>query len=728
MPSRTAVYTQIPWTGGKNDSVDPGFLPPTDLVIADNVIFTTNQTRKKRDAFEYFDADLPALTHRSSSGTTRTLVFAASVFSVSDEKLVVGENIAVSGISSDYNVTAAPILTITTTTNANDTITYTAAGSLTEGSTATSGTVERAAAYICQKDYWRTDNSYVKVQRYMVVTDQGKLFWYNSSGERFEVKSHPQEFTIATVAASALTTGDYFDFNSLTTGYRVWIDKDTGGGTPAAGGRTLVEVDVAAADTNAQVATAIQTALDALTGVTATVNSSTVTVVLDDQGTATAPADGTGGADTGFTFTVTKTGRSKSAPFSATITRACMEIMNDVLHVAFDGVGNKAIRYRPETDEFYYQLGSGMSGLPDFSVMRVHQSRMWANDKTNSDRLHYSAVGDSEQWNGDSTSGALDVFPGDGDSEGLQVLCPPFRSVMHVGKGQRLYRINGDDEANYSPDLVTTGLGIISHHSVVAIDLDDETFMSSRGVHSLAATEQFGDFNAQFLSKDIQNEFNSFVSTRLKYAHGCYLPELNTVFFAVTEDSNSQNNALHLMNTNSKKWTRIPDVDCQSLGSRRVGARDSLMIGTSNSRLVQFSGDTGLDYGTDIYRFRVKTGTIYPQGRPDAVSMFKRFALLYKPRGNFTITAKLKIDNQPIQALSFSQTSGGDVLGSTFILGSSFLGSSNVLAPYEQQIEGVGRGISIELEAAGQDDQIEIYGFTLEYETAERAQEVIETE
>lgn len=720
MPSRTQIYTQIPWTGGLNDSVDPGFLPAGDLQTADNIVFTTSQTRKKRDALEYFDSSIPASATRSSSGTTRTIVFASSINAVTDEILVEGEKITVTGGPSSYRVTGAPILSATSST-----ITYTAVGSLSEGSTVdTSLVVKRSSSYICMKDYWRTDSSYVKVQRFMAVTNQGKLFYFNSAGQRFEVKAHPQEFTFTSGAAAAVTTGMYFDFNSLTTSYRVWLNKDAGGGAPAAGGRTLAPVAVVTGDTAPQVATKIKLVIDALSGVTATVDGAVVTVVLDDRGVAAVPVDG----NSGVTFTTTKLGRSVSAPFPATINKACMEVMNDVLLIAFDGVGNKCIRYRPETDTDFYEISHGPAGLPDFSVMRVHQSCLFTNDKVNIDRMHISSVGDFEEWQGDGTSGAVDVYPGDGDGDGLQSIFPPFRGVLFMAKGQRLYRLLGDDLENYTPDLVTSGLGCLSHKSVIAVDLDDELFISSRGVHSLAATNEFGDFNAKFLSQKIQNAFNDFVSSRLSFTQASYVPDMNTVFFAVTEDGNSNNSTLYLMNTLSQEWSKWPSIDCQSLSTRRVGTQEVLMIGTSTSRLIQSSGETGLDFGTTSFSFKPKTGSIYPQGRPDAVSMFKRFSLFYKPRGTFTITVKIKIDNQPIQSMAFSQTTGGDLLGTTFFLGSSILGSSNVLAPYERQIEGIGRGLTIELEASGQDDQIEIYGFTIEYEPAEKAQEVIETE
>lgn len=73
--------------------------------------------------------------------------------------------------------------------------------------------------------------------------------------------------TITTVAASALTTGEYFKIWAANgtggwTAYYVWVNKDAGGGDPAPTGYTAIELTVTTGDTAAQIATALGSALD----------------------------------------------------------------------------------------------------------------------------------------------------------------------------------------------------------------------------------------------------------------------------------------------------------------------------------------------------------------------------------------------------------------------------------------------------------------------------------
>jgi hypothetical protein len=610
MARRTSLYSKIPWTGGLNDSVDPGVLPDNDLTIADNIIYTPSGSRVRREGFEYFDNEIPAVITRSSSGTTRTLIFASSLLSSDDDLLVVGEKIkvsttATSGNETSYAVTAGVILTITTTNVADDTITYTGSGSLNEGSTSTSGiTVVRSQPYICVKDYWRTDASYIKQQILLAVNDQGQIFRYNSDGERKQITKH-----------------------------------------------------------------------------------------------ATATA------------------------YATTITKAEIEVFNERAIIAFDGVGNTPKMYHPETDSAaYYDL---TGSPPDFSTMKVHLGRLFTNNKLNPDRLEYSSPGNHAEWGGLGDSGALDVSVGDGDPQGITTIFPPFKGILFVAKFTKTYKILGDAPENFFPNEVSSAIGSLSARSVAAIDLDDMLYVSTRGIHSLAATDSYGDFEGQYISTKIQNAFKSFQQGRLKYTSAAYVPELNSVAFAVAEDGSDVQNALYFFNTTVKEWFRWPDVSPQSICTRLTGATKRLVWGTERSRIVTTQNGTYTDFSSSTYLYRTKTGTIYCDGNPQTVKAYKSLSLLYKPKGDFVFTVKAKIDNFSTQSFAFEQDIEGDVLGSTFILGSSLLGADNVLAPFTVPLDGYGRGITLEIESSGTGEQVEIYGFIIEYELADIAQETI---
>ncbi len=607
MPRRTQFFSLSPWSGGLNSSVDPGMIPAQDLVTADNMIFATSGSRLKREGFDYLDAlsVIPATTFRSSSGTTRTLVFASTLSSNSpdNDRLVAGEAITITGAgSASYNGNFT-IATVTTTTITNDTITFTGSGSLTELSTADTGaTVTRNHSVLTIDDYWRTDASNVKVQQLVTSTSQPLFFKYDADGRR---------------------------------------------GVLLNGGTSLA---TAALATNT-------------------------------------------------------------------------EVFNDDLIFAFNAVGNTPKKYNPDDSADVEDLGGSP---PDFSLARTHQARLWTNDKEVKDRLHYSATGDAEKWEGQADSGYLEINTGDGDPDGITIIHPPFKGDLFITKGRKTYRVIGNSPENYQIVPVSLGIGGIGQRTATAVDLDEIVYVSQKGIHALSATDTYGDFSGAFLSDKIQPTFNDLNLGRLRYIQSAYVPDLNSVAFAVSEGSDSANNDVYFYNFKVKEWFKWPNVSCQALGTKLLTTGETkLLFGTNNGRVIESQNDDYSDFGTAGIPYKVKTGTIYVDGNPNSVKGFKRLTFLYKPIGDYEFTCTVRIDNHDAQSYSFAQESSSDLLGTTFTLGSSELGVSGILSPYSTQIDGFGRGITLEITQSGASEQVEIYGVIIEYEPADLAQEVL---
>jgi len=607
MARRTQVFQLLPWSGGINTSVDSGVIPAGDLVTADNVIYSNNGIKQKREGFTDYDAlsDIPAITHRSSSGTTRTLVFASAVTSSTIDALVAGEGITVAGASgtetTSYAITAGTVATIGTTTVTNDTITYTASGSLTEGSTATSTmTIVRAYPIVHIKDYWRYNGSQM-AQLVIAVTSQPKVFRYDSSGRRKEI---------------ALAAG-----------------------------------------------------ADARSGTALRVNS---------------------------------------------------VVFNNYLVIAQERVGNEPLKYNTEADSG--ELTDLSATAPDFSLCATYLSRIWTNDKTNRDRLHYSATGSLSSWSGADDSGALDIRPGDGDPEGITAIFP-FKGRLFVAKKNKLYQVVGNSPETFQVLDVSEGLGIEAHGAVAAVDQDDVLYVSSKGVHSVATTSNYGDFQASFLSNEIQPTFNDWEQPRLKYTQATYIPILNAVAFSVASESTTAQDAVWLYFVNVKKWARWPDISCQALGTVLLDSKSTLFIGTATGKLIRTQNGTYTDYTATGIIYRLVTGSIYPDNSPITVKMFKNLTIFFRPRGDFNFAVRAKIDNHSEQAFAFSASLQSDELDVDFILGQSTLGGVAQFAPFTANMDGMGRGIVLTMEQTGQEEQVDVYGFSITYESADIAQE-----
>jgi hypothetical protein len=612
MPRRTVIFKQLPWSGGVNTAVDSGVLPPDDLVQADNVVFATSGSRLKREGFDKLDSAIPATLSRSSTGTTRTLVFASAISSASNNIIHVGEKLNIASLgNANYNTDAAIVASIATTNVTNDTITYTFVGasSLAESSTAdTAGIVTRNYDIIKTHDYWYYDaGNNVKDHELIAVSSQGYFYTYDDSGNRRLI--------------------------------------------PAAMGATALAV--------------------------------------------------------------------------TPVERVDLRTFNNVCVITLSGVGNTPKVYDAMSALEWDDLAGSP---PDAEFMMEHLGRLWMNDKADKDFLHYSETFDETKWKGTGDSGAIYIGILDGDPAGISGIAPPFRGRLIVGKGQRILQIAGDQPESFQVVPMTEGVGMAAHAACVAVDFNDVYYLSKRGFHSVIASDTTGDFDSTFLSLKIQPTFNTWNKEKLELVQGTYIPTLNSAAWIVAEQGTTKPNAIWLYNPTIKQgeWYRWPNMNAQSISTYLDDEKIRVVIGRSDGTVWFGQNELFSDPGSAPISYRIKTGTIYPDGDPQTIKGFKRFGLLFRPKGRYSFVAYFRVDGFPEQALNFEQSEDGDELGVNFVLGSSILGAEKRLAPYVKQVVGYGRGCQVELFQSGTEAQVEVYGFMVEYESADVADEVKE--
>lgn len=389
------------------------------------------------------------------------------------------------------------------------------------------------------------------------------------------------------------------------------------------------------------------------------------------------------------------------------------------------------------TNNFTGVTGAGLSFKyvnppPVASILREHIGRMWANDKTNSDRVHFTTTGNPDEWLGLGDSGAMDIGVGDGDPMGVTAIFPTFQGVLFIAKLTKLYRIDGDSPDNFRVTLVSDGIGCVSHNAIANEDQDDIFFVSQRGIHSINTTANYGDFENTFVSFDIQKTFlEKWTFSRLKYMWAAYLSNLNSIAFAVTDESygTGSNNAVWLYNIPLKSWYVWPAISCASMITVLDADKRRLYFGGNNSRIAKSLVGTNYDTSSSnahvAISMQIRTGITYPGNQPYYVNGYKKFALIYGPKGTHTITVNFTIDNYAPTSLSYSLQGSSALLGSTFVLGSSVLGYTAVTAPYIQPVEGFGRGFQVEMLQSGIDEEAEIQGFAVEYEAGGPGQETV---
>lgn len=370
--------------------------------------------------------------------------------------------------------------------------------------------------------------------------------------------------------------------------------------------------------------------------------------------------------------------------------------------------------------------------VQEATILRTHLGRLWTNNPLFPDRLYYSQTSDHTVWGGWGDSGAIDIGVGDGDPVGITAIFPTFKGDLFVAKRTKLYRITGTSPDDFVITKISDGIGCVSHNSVVAVGQDDVFWVSEKGVHSLQAVASYGDFTSNDVSVDIQKTFNeSFTRSRLPQVWGCYLESINSVAFAVTESSglnralttSAVNNAVYLYNIPQKAWYRWFDIPCQAMIVANDADRKRFYFGTHTGRAAKSFNGTNYDIVADgtqrAIAMRVATGQILLDNNPYTMKAIKRFGIVYRPRGKHNVSVTINVDNYPISpenTLSFSEVGSGALLGSTFILGQSKLGSSTILASYTRTVDGLGRSVKVTIEQNQIGGGVEIQGFFIEYE------------
>lgn len=692
MPSRLTTFSRFPWTGGLNTSVDPSLLDPNELTQADNIIFTTQGTRRKREGIDYdWDSLTIASTLRESSGVSRTVTTTGYVWQV-------GERFAVSGMGvATYNSTAATV-TATDSTN-KSVVTFTAA---------TPGKVNWTTHGLSANDPVAFRNTGGALPA-AIVAD--KIYFVRNPGASdFEIATEPNGSSIAFAGAGTGTSTAREYLEDIVTYTFSGATSVTESPTAAtAGVFVLGEAIICEHDFWYDDSTTKSHRLMAFTsaGRLFEVNLTTG---------ARTPV-----YDTGTAYTSLPLDTATMATFENRLMIACegqANVMKTMFPLAVGGSGVLADVVNT----------TGYAATPKPSIVQTHLGRLWCDDKNNFDRLHYCETGVYNVWQGAGDSGAMDISPGDGDPYGISAIFPPFKGDLVVTKRTKMYRIMGLAPEEFQLTKITDGLGCIGQQSVAAVDQEDVFFVSDRGVHSLNATNAYGAFSGAYLSTAIQgsvnDDWNRSAQDRIR---AVYVQTLNSVAFAVAEGDETSPNNLWFYNVPLKRWYRWPDLDCSSVVMVQDTDKQRLYIGTSTSRIAKtFSGfnyDVNEDGTNEAVVMTLKSGRIFPDGSPSTLKAFKQVGLVYKPSGTYNITMTVKIDNFTSQALAFSDSSGSDVLDLDFFLGTSILGGSRVAQAYIQSLDGFGRGFEITLSQSGVNEFGEILGFQVYYEGAEWPQE-----
>jgi Concanavalin A-like lectin/glucanases superfamily len=180
---------------------------------------------------------------------------------------------------------------------------------------------------------------------------------------------------------------------------------------------------------------------------------------------------------------------------------------------------------------------TGVGNFPIFGC--VHVQRLWAGgNASDPHRLYYSSLTNHEVFTGSGAgaAGTIPIYPGQGERI---IGAYSVRGALIIWKypvGVYVIQTVDPDPTTWSVQVLSRAVGGLNCHTIVQIE-NDILFMDRNGsIHSLTATNEFGDFNTGNVSQiaDMQPFMNSEVNrSMLSRSQSTYYANKRQAWFLV---------------------------------------------------------------------------------------------------------------------------------------------------------------------------------------------------
>lgn len=386
------------------------------------------------------------------------------------------------------------------------------------------------------------------------------------------------------------------------------------------------------------------------------------------------------------------------------------DAMVDLAIIGFQGL-NRIATYN-QTGSLQFITTTPAAGW----IVRKHRNAIYlAGDVNNPDVLYKSEDEDPTSWFG-GTSDIFNIDLGASDPVGITALSPTLYGRMYVGKFNSIYELQ-TFAGGQSINPLVEGIGMISHNAVVATQ-NDIIFPSTRGLHSLATTQNYGDVSSTFITFPINDIWNETIDfTQAQKMSAAFVPEYNSYLITVPKRFSTDfdligyniatGDLFHWENFNASFLSTVKDSQ----------KRTRLLVGTNDANigLGRTINDNTFEDFLESFASGFKTGNIFPTGQPGTQWSFKHLTVFYRPVSTRNIQVIYTIDNKETGTLQFDQSGASGVLLKNFVLGVDILGATST--GYQQQTkELVGYGNSIQLDFNTEDGAMEIFGYEVQCE------------
>jgi hypothetical protein len=244
-------------------------------------------------------------------------------------------------------------------------------------------------------------------------------------------------------------------------------------------------------------------------------------------------------------------------------------------------------------------------------------------------------------------------------------------------------------------------------------------FASERGVISLKSTDKAIESEFGYLSQPISRTYNEQLDrvAMKTQASSIYDERENLYMLSVPSLGQAVNDSVLVYNTETGAWSTFSNMQARTMAKVQVSGQPRVVAGREDGRLVLTDEEARSDIDGTAFTGFFRSGIYYPGGQTDTEHMFYSITIMGSTNTTNDVIVQYFIDGKVAGSRTVNFKSEGDLLGSSFVLGSSTL-TTSLFVPRTIKIKGRGRGMQISVSIGGTTDT-EIYGFIVESQPAD---------
>ncbi len=305
----------------------------------------------------------------------------------------------------------------------------------------------------------------------------------------------------------------------------------------------------------------------------------------------------------------------------------------------------------------------------------------------------------------------------------------PFREALIIFTDKSIMQLVGNTLQDFVLQPVTNKVGCVAPDTIQEIG-GDVMFLGPEGLRLFSATDRVGDFNLGVVSKPIQSEMTSLISSATSFASCTIKQKSQYRIFGYSTVNTSSSNSKGVLgtqmvgdNTSTMAWAETIGIRAFVVDSEYKNQLETIVFAHDDGYVYKMESGSSFD-GVNI-NASFATPFVYIND-PRLRKTFYKLFLYTDPLGGIDITTNLKLDFdtqgiiQP-DSISLTNNTGAIALygASTAVYGTAIYGGKPV-KQFESQLVGSGFSASLLIISDNQTAPFSLDAATLEFASHDR--------